>query len=328
MQAGVTGINALRVYNVVKQGKDHDPEGIFIRRYIPELRDVPLRYLHEPSKMTAAQQATAGVCIAATRPADDGGGTAKWYPSPVVDTAASARLAKQRVSAVSRLPETKAEARQVFLKHGSRRGGGASEETAPQIRRRRGANRACSCGHVEFIVHGCTCGAGGRGRGRGRGRGGGRGRGVGTATAQAPNSRPARNQATLAETWAGTRKRQLAPSAAAEPKGLDAHGAGSATAGAASCRVTNAKRMRTTAGSVASGLRHPRPKGAAAADKVDWGFLFSINSASSAAQCPTQCPTQESVAESASSWACTRCTFLNHAALSSCEMCETTRSAS
>eukprot|EP01049_Picozoa_sp_SAG25_P024797 SAG25_NODE_11397_length_305_cov_0.985437_2_plen_26_part_01 len=26
MQAGVTGINALRVYNVVKQGKDHDPE--------------------------------------------------------------------------------------------------------------------------------------------------------------------------------------------------------------------------------------------------------------------------------------------------------------
>ena len=31
MQAGTTGINAMRVYNVVKQGKDQDPDGTSVR---------------------------------------------------------------------------------------------------------------------------------------------------------------------------------------------------------------------------------------------------------------------------------------------------------
>ena len=41
MQAGVTGINAMRVYNVTKQGQDHDPKGVFIKKYLPELKTVP-----------------------------------------------------------------------------------------------------------------------------------------------------------------------------------------------------------------------------------------------------------------------------------------------
>ena len=48
MQSGTTGINTLRVYNPVKQGYDQDPKGLFIRKWVPELGNVPDDYLHEP----------------------------------------------------------------------------------------------------------------------------------------------------------------------------------------------------------------------------------------------------------------------------------------
>ena len=37
MQSGTTGINTIRIYNPVKQGLDHDPDGSFVRRWCPEL---------------------------------------------------------------------------------------------------------------------------------------------------------------------------------------------------------------------------------------------------------------------------------------------------
>lgn len=48
MQSGTTGINTVRVYNPIKQGKDHDPNGIFIKRWIPELRNMPKELIHTP----------------------------------------------------------------------------------------------------------------------------------------------------------------------------------------------------------------------------------------------------------------------------------------
>ena len=41
-------VTALRIYNVTKQGTDHDKDGRFIKQWVPELRNVPLRYVHEP----------------------------------------------------------------------------------------------------------------------------------------------------------------------------------------------------------------------------------------------------------------------------------------
>jgi len=46
MQAGITGINTVRMYNPIKQGLDHDPEGEFIKKWIPELRKVDTMYIH------------------------------------------------------------------------------------------------------------------------------------------------------------------------------------------------------------------------------------------------------------------------------------------
>lgn len=56
MQAGETGINMLRIYNPIKNSYEHDPEGEFIKRWVPELRHLPTAFVHEPYKMTYLDQ--------------------------------------------------------------------------------------------------------------------------------------------------------------------------------------------------------------------------------------------------------------------------------
>ena len=53
MQAGVTGINLIRVYNPIKQSKDNDSEGTFLRKWLPELSSFEVPFLHEPWKLTS-----------------------------------------------------------------------------------------------------------------------------------------------------------------------------------------------------------------------------------------------------------------------------------
>ena len=48
MRSGTTGINAVRVYNPIKQSLDQDPEGAFIRCWVPELCDMPSGLIHTP----------------------------------------------------------------------------------------------------------------------------------------------------------------------------------------------------------------------------------------------------------------------------------------
>ncbi len=56
MQAGETGINMLRIYNPVKNSYEHDAEGIFIKKWVPELVNVPSKYIHEPWMMSLLEQ--------------------------------------------------------------------------------------------------------------------------------------------------------------------------------------------------------------------------------------------------------------------------------
>jgi deoxyribodipyrimidine photo-lyase len=61
-----TGTDAapyFRVMNPVKQAKRYDPEGIYVKRYVPELRRVPLEYIHEPWLMDPEQQKRLGCRI-------------------------------------------------------------------------------------------------------------------------------------------------------------------------------------------------------------------------------------------------------------------------
>ena len=109
MQSGTTGINTLRIYNPVKQSLDQDPDGIFIRTWVPELGRVDRRWIHTPWHMPASVQRDCGVVIG------------RDYPAPLVDHEAAARLARQKIQQVRRTAEARAESRSIQAQHGSRK---------------------------------------------------------------------------------------------------------------------------------------------------------------------------------------------------------------
>jgi deoxyribodipyrimidine photo-lyase len=111
MQSGTTGINTVRIYSPIKQAFDHDPEGTFIGRYVPELAAVPVEYLAQPHTMPAVLQQHTGVRIG------------RSYPVPVVDHMIAYRAARERIAAIRRTAGAQAEADRVLAKHGSRRSG-------------------------------------------------------------------------------------------------------------------------------------------------------------------------------------------------------------
>ena len=48
MQAGETGINNLRIYNPTTNSLKHDPDAVFIKKWVPELSNVPKEFIHKP----------------------------------------------------------------------------------------------------------------------------------------------------------------------------------------------------------------------------------------------------------------------------------------
>ncbi|NDR55899.1 deoxyribodipyrimidine photolyase [Pseudoruegeria sp. M32A2M] len=104
MQSGTTGINTPRIYNPVKQGKDQDPEGEFVRRWLPELDEIPDRHLQAPWLAE-----NAGTVLG------------RQYPFPVVDHLLAAREARQKIWAVRKRPGFRDEAAEIVAQHASRR---------------------------------------------------------------------------------------------------------------------------------------------------------------------------------------------------------------
>ncbi len=98
MQSGTTGINTLRIYSPAKQALDHDPQGLYIRRWVPEI------------------------------------GTAA-YPRPIVNERAAVAAAKEQLYPLRQTREAKSEANAIQNKHGSRKSG--LPPTTPAKRRAR-----------------------------------------------------------------------------------------------------------------------------------------------------------------------------------------------
>ena len=73
MQAGETGINMLRIYNPIKNSKEHDPDATFIKKWVPELKNLDTPFAHEPYLMTEMEQQLYNVQLGTN------------YPKPIVN---------------------------------------------------------------------------------------------------------------------------------------------------------------------------------------------------------------------------------------------------
>ena len=126
MQSGTTGINSIRIYNPIKQGLDQDPSGAFTRRWVPELRDVPLAFLQEPWKWEGRNKLV--------------------YPDPIVDVAQAARYARETIHAVRKEGGFRERAEVVVKKHASRKDpqGRFVNDRNPRSRKKRNDPRQSS----------------------------------------------------------------------------------------------------------------------------------------------------------------------------------------
>ena len=105
MQSGTTGINTIRIYNPIKNSEDHDSEGIFIKKWIPELAEVPVALLHEPWKLNAIEQQFYNCEIG------------KDYPFPIVDIEETRKKASDIVWSFQKKNDVKEEGKRILKKH-------------------------------------------------------------------------------------------------------------------------------------------------------------------------------------------------------------------
>lgn len=105
MQAGVTGINTIRIYNPVKQAQEHDPDGSFIKQWCPELAHIPVPLLFEPWQLSPMELTMYGLRLGFD------------YPHPIIDLDQAAAAARDRLWGFRAQLEVKLEGRRILDRH-------------------------------------------------------------------------------------------------------------------------------------------------------------------------------------------------------------------
>jgi deoxyribodipyrimidine photo-lyase len=105
MQAGETGINMLRIYNPTKNALEHDKEGAFICKWVPELAKLPIPFVLEPWSMTALEQEAYGCVLG------------KDYPNTIVATKETYMHASSVLWHMKRNPNVRRESKRILAMH-------------------------------------------------------------------------------------------------------------------------------------------------------------------------------------------------------------------
>lgn len=105
MQAGTTGINTIRIYNPVKQSKENDTDGVFIKKWVTELSNLPISLVHEPWSATLMEQQLYRCELG------------KDYPNRVVDITETYKKATTELYAIKKDAVVRKEGRRILKKH-------------------------------------------------------------------------------------------------------------------------------------------------------------------------------------------------------------------
>ena len=105
MQAGETGINMLRIYNPIKNSHEHDPEGEFIKKWVPELSKLPRAFVHEPFKMTYLDQRFNDFELGV------------HYPKPIINMERTRKFASEFLWQMKKNPLVKEESSRILKLH-------------------------------------------------------------------------------------------------------------------------------------------------------------------------------------------------------------------
>jgi deoxyribodipyrimidine photo-lyase len=99
MQSGTTGMNSIRIYNPIKQGIDHDPNGTFIKKWVPELEKIPNQFIHQPWLSEIGSND---------------------YPHPIKNEVTSRKAASDKIYAIKKNIRNCDETAELVKKHASR----------------------------------------------------------------------------------------------------------------------------------------------------------------------------------------------------------------
>jgi deoxyribodipyrimidine photo-lyase len=105
MNAGETGINILRIYNPVKNSLEHDEDGAFIKKWVPELAHLPIPFLHEPYLMTPLDEQFNNFELGVN------------YPKPIVDIKIARKKASDTLWNMKKNAEVRKESERILKKH-------------------------------------------------------------------------------------------------------------------------------------------------------------------------------------------------------------------